>query len=137
MSLKDTIDLLKNTLQPVISNALATASIEDFDDYLANTPTQSEKKQLAFYFDNKQNDGTNKIFNFIVQAQLHGVLARDSWDYQDIIESAILGIDVESLGYESMDRLNIETYPIFENDSTIILFELSFSISVDDCNFDK
>ena len=135
MRIKEKIDAIKDYLSANLPGDLSTLGIADFENYLGDVPDNPEARQLCVYMDRDEYDEVQDRFEVIIQAQLYKILTRDSWDYQDAIKKRLKQFNPDDIDEMKIERISSENFPIFENDSTIIIFQYQFATPVDDCTF--
>lgn len=134
MTLSEMRKTIKDTLESVLPALLATASLDNFDNYYEGPPRNVDKKELCVYANHEINATLNYEVGFIIQAQLYQVL--DELPYHDVIFKAIKdNITATLLDLQSRDRIEFDGWPMDDDTSTSYCFYyLGFISDLDDCD---
>lgn len=134
MTQSQMLDKIKTLLEDNIPAVLTVASLDDFDDYLDEPPSDMEKKQLAVYLAEGSNKTDSGGESFLIQAQLPKIFRPDKY------LSAMWGkikeiLDPSLLGFTSKEMSHITWYPSETNGAaSFIYIEISFNTMYDDCD---
>lgn len=134
-TIKQKLDLIKDDAAATLPTILATAGLSDFDTYLAEPPNDEEKNQFCVYPDITRSNDTERDFDIICQLQLATKTARESYDYQDIVNNYFIEFDPETIGKQIRGEILSENFPPEEHSGAIIIFTVEFQDDIDDCNY--
>ena len=126
---------IRDLLSANLPALLGTASLDNFDEYLNKSPLRADDLEIAVYIDLDDNDVNTKMFQVIIQAQIHG--KDEVQEYHSVImpflEEFLIGSVVDMT-----QRMHIKSdvYPLDVNSSTsFIFYEVRFETELDDCDF--
>ena len=107
MTLKEQLVFISDTFESGLPAKLATAGLDNFDEYVPHKELRSTDLELCVYLD-VNNDSTDKeSTSFIVKAQLYH--KDEGVDYADVIKPFIKEfITPKSLGYTNRDSLILD-----------------------------
>lgn len=112
---------------------LATAGLNDFEDYLPSQPGDYERRQLGMYTENRLDVTTDESFSLIIQAQLANT-GDFKQEYDDVLFPYIKkNITAELCGFTVRDSLEADLYPVDSNSTSFYFYILTFSNQLDDC----
>jgi hypothetical protein len=136
LTYEEKLIIIKNQAASIVSAALVTLGLDDFEKYLIGPPDVAEQRQFAVYLDQTLDDEPKEQFNVMIQAQLYNISPVDSYKYQQVINDFIKEFDPELIEEVTRGQILGDNWPVNENSSTIIIFSIRFETDVDDCNYD-
>lgn len=125
---------IKNKLAAILPDLLSAASLDDFDDYLDEQPSNTEKAQIGLYVDEETDTTVLHTLSIIIQIQLY---KRPDWKqkYHGILMGAIREhITADLIDFITRESIEADLYPVIENTSSFNFYIITFSEPLDDCS---
>lgn len=132
MTPKEKVTAIKNLLETNLPGVLSAAGLDDFEDYLAKQPNDSNKRQSGTYIFQDDDTTDTERTGFVLHFQLPRKF--DALEYHDAIYPYLQ----ESLVPSVVDldiREGIETDILYADNSgtSIIGYFVIFTEDLDDC----
>lgn len=133
---KEIATIIKNSLAANLPTALTNAGLLDFDEYKVGSPADADNRILGVYMAPEKYTVNERLVIMVVHVQLPGILDFDQ-EYHSVIWDTILkNINADLVGMESIDDFTADPFPVEPRDSsTMNMYVLSFTSSLDDCDF--
>jgi len=124
---------ISDLLAAGLPSLLATASLDNFDEYLNKSPLRIDDKELCVYIDFDDNTTDNKDFGVIIQTQLNG--EDQVQEYHSVImpfiESNLKG---STIGMVERVSIKSNVWPIDKHGTSYIYYEIEFTDMLDKCD---
>ena len=133
---KQIATIIKDTLAAELPTALTGASLLDFEEYRVGSPADPDKRILGVYMAPEKYTVNERLVIMVVHVQIPGILDFDQ-NYHSVIWDTILkNITPGLVGMENIDDFTADPFPVEPRDSsTMNMYVLSFTSSLDDCDF--
>lgn len=109
-------------------------SLSDFESYQNYSPEDDNKRIVAVYIDEDDDNTDSEMFSIIIQAQL---ASRDQvQEYHSVIMPFLREFLISSVvGMTERKHIKGNPWPMDSNGSSFIYYFVQFESSLDDCSY--
>jgi len=133
-SLYNILQTLKSDLETDLPALLVAAGLVDFNRYVLGPSKNPEETALCLYHDEGQFDDENNDLNLFIQLQLYEKDYEDSLKYIDVVKEYMKVYDPANLGFTILKKLIDDSFPLDENQTTFVFFEVKYNEQLDSCD---
>lgn len=125
--------IVKDTLESLLSSALVSAGLTDFQVYQDEAPRTAEEKALCVYVIEESYSQDTRTVSLMIQAQLYR--ERNVNAYHDVIMDCIVNnLSAKLVGMQNVESLGADVWPFSRNvSSSYLYYELTYISELDDC----
>lgn len=132
--LKDILEKLQLDFENDIPALLVAEGVDDFQEYVIGPSRDSEKRALCILVEETNEDDARNILEILLHLQLPSIDYLVSTQYEKVVVDYMKSYNLNDLGMNIIDNINVEFWPI-ENDAvTFVLITILMREELDSCD---
>ena len=117
-----------------IPDLVTTAGLTAFEEFVIGPSRKAQELALCVYKDEYFKDDLSARLSLIFQAQLYGQKFTDAVKYEDLILNYLSEYNPEEIGYNVLESVTSDTWPMEQSQGVIIYFIVTYSAQLDGCD---